>query len=529
MVATETLSVPTGESLEAGRNWDSLRMPDKARAEDISWPDDSELATTEELEAYQEEYDTGIAAHRKAGELLVEIADSYKNTPAGVISQIGEGVELAMQHIATHEYQVLVEEIENKTFPKDMAFLNLPSYCGVNVPTLNNWARKKRVRAEQVERVYIQKLEEAKERIIEELGRKTPELSISPEQFTRCDLVDKSFHALTKEFDKLGEIIDEGGHIISVKGKYIISSEGYKEVRCLDPNFLKRALLLKNKATKLSEISDEEKINIAVDLMMEANRQFVTQEIKRQSIEHIKKALDSSLTLLVEELNAYQPLVQTNTHKVTTSVKKRKQCGQGQQFTSEANVQPVEIIKTSVQSGDSFRADRKHFSWLDDDAFIAEVLHVENGGKGGVAVLDMRTKATKEIEWRMGGYETSEKQQGILKIFRDKLAMLARGFAGAASESDMSLASLSGRDKDIYKNQIWYWKGGEANSRRVYISRMKVRDISDQQLRKDLEERHVNEVILFLGACDKQHQLDMLMEFTGKSRSELKHRGAGPT
>lgn len=517
MVATESL--PFTLEPKPSTCWSSLET---ASVQEEFLP---RIITDEEIGHYQREWEIVSEAFREAGDLLEAIADLYDTEMSDAMrEQINDGIQLAMQSLVNLEYKGYVRLID-RIFPEGKAFLNLPEDCSIKVPSLSRWERQKNMRGSQLAtEVYAKRSSEAKDRVLE--GLNSMVINIDNVSLIRCDLVDDTYDNLEKEYERLQAIIRDGECYVKVEG---VCGDNKTSVCRLDERFCHDVLSLRNEARKLLDRSDDQRVKTAVDMMMQANKDSVTQEIHRQISEHFKSILDSSLSLFIEELNAYQPTVQVNADKVGLPTNSRKRHIKTRQPNLESDTQSVEVVRTSAKTGDEYLVDKRCFPWLDKDEFITTALHVENSVRGGVVVLDMRTEATKAIEWKMGGYETSRKRETILKIFSDKLAMLARGFAGAASESDMSMASLSGQDRNIYKRRIWYWKGGESNSRRVYISHARVCDIQDEQLKDDLIAQKVDKVIFFLGACDKQHQIEMLKQFTGKNRTELSNAGAGPT
>ncbi len=64
---------------------------------------------------------------------------------------------------------------------------------------------------------------------------------------------------------------------------------------------------------------------------------------------------------------------------------------------------------------------------------------------------------------------------------------------------------------------------------RIYISNLRVNQMDDTLMgvREQLTAMQVHELIMLIGVCDKQHQLATLAEITGRSRRELRSKGAG--
>ncbi|QWQ31144.1 hypothetical protein KOY49_03000 [Candidatus Minimicrobia vallesae] len=172
--------------------------------------------------------------------------------------------------------------------------------------------------------------------------------------------------------------------------------------------------------------------------------------------------------------------------------------------------------------------DSETFPWLKEDS-IVDVLHVEQGSNGTVvAVVDARTEEAKKIEHKMAGYENDEKKQRILPIIKDKLIMAAKCVATSEDNSIGLPIGLKNKLKELYPFIIYAWKDQTHNAKRVYMSKVSVEDMSDEsETKKSLQEAGVTELVLFLGACDKQNQESLVALFMdGDSRDAAKY-GAG--
>ena len=172
--------------------------------------------------------------------------------------------------------------------------------------------------------------------------------------------------------------------------------------------------------------------------------------------------------------------------------------------------------------------DSETFPWLKEDS-IVDVLHVERGGDGTVvAVVDARTEEAKKVEHKMTGYENDEKKRDVLPIIKDKLTMAAKCVATSEDKSVGLPIGLNNRLKELYPFIIYAWKEQTHNAKRVYVSKVSVEDMPDEsETKKSLQKAGVTEMVLFLGACDKQNQEPLVALFIdGNSRDAAKY-GAG--
>ena len=173
--------------------------------------------------------------------------------------------------------------------------------------------------------------------------------------------------------------------------------------------------------------------------------------------------------------------------------------------------------------------DNETFPWLKEDP-IVNILHIEQGNGGTVvAVVDARTKEAKGIEHEMTGYENNEKKQDILPIIKEKLIMAAKCVATSRNKSvGLPVGLKNNKSKELYPFIIYAWKDRAHDAKRVYMSKVSVENMSDKsETKRSLQETGVTEVILFLGACDKQNQKSLVALFMdGDARDAAKY-GAG--
>ena len=82
--------------------------------------------------------------------------------------------------------------------------------------------------------------------------------------------------------------------------------------------------------------------------------------------------------------------------------------------------------------------------------------------------------------------------------------------------------------KELYPFMIYAWKDQTHNAKRVYMSKVSIKDMPDgSEAKESFQEAGVTELVLFLGACDKQRQKLLLPLFTGGDSQEAVKYGAG--
>jgi len=240
--------------------------------------------------------------------------------------------------------------------------------------------------------------------------------------------------------------------------------------------------------------------------------------------EHMSGVLDNALRVLSEKLNSYEvapAIVGESLRKAT----KRKRSNKPKPTIENGDSQPVKI---GLKAGDAVTLDGETFPWLKEDS-IVDVLHVEQGNDSTVvAIIDARTEEAKKVEHKMTGYENDEKKRDVLPIIKDKLTMAAKCVATSEDKSVGLPIGLNNRLKELYPFIIYAWKDQTHNAKRVYVSKVSIEDMPDEsETKKSLQEAGVTEIVLLLGACDKQNQESLVALFIdGDSRDAAKY-GAG--
>ncbi|MDO4774117.1 MAG: hypothetical protein Q4A37_03275 [Candidatus Saccharibacteria bacterium] len=136
------------------------------------------------------------------------------------------------------------------------------------------------------------------------------------------------------------------------------------------------------------------------------------------------------------------------------------------------------------------------------------MIAVERGSEN-VAVLDMRASEVLDVEYKMAGYETAEKRRRLLPLIDDKLQLIARAVAGGDAMLS-KLKHLDDRDSEKYPLPISYWGNIGRNPSRVYVSLLDVAKMLECEMKQELLAQQVDKLVLFIGACDKNHQPELM-------------------
>ena len=415
----------------------------------------------------------------------------------------------------------------DKIFPAKIAEVNVPKYCnleGYKIPTVKKFQRNNNLRPDAADSEYIQLTLETKRSVIDriyekdsasssvEFGISRPEYDPAREKTHHLVELLTNFSMLKgDEFDAMLESnVDVRMERIEAFFNYERDLELAKTildcaggVRDLDEGLLAR---------EYTEIVFEENC---------PNAQTLAKSVVE---EKMKSILEGELKVLSEKFRTYEAAGEIAS-KSLRKVAKRKRSNKPKLATEESSSQLVEI---GLKAGDTVILDSETFPWFREDS-IVNVLHIERGGDGTVvAVVDARTEEAKKVEHKMTGYENDEKKRDVLPIIKDKLTMAAKCVATSEDKSVGLPIGLNNRLKELYPFIIYAWKDQTHNAKRVYMSKVSVEDMPDEsETKKSLQEAGATEVVLFLGACDKQNQESLVALFIdGDSRDAAKY-GAG--
>ena len=469
------------------------------------------LVEGEELRGeYQESYGEVLR-------LFQQIEEEYNRLPDCIEIDFDiEEVKESLRSIFNGTYEKFIRENLSVVFPKNLAKVNIPEFCQAGkyvIPDVKRWQHaNKIISPELADSEYMDFIAKAREAVADSL---TKDRAFGlPDDFiiTRPEYIPGNdgkmrLSSLLEDFKrrKLKEVEDEECKGINPEGDLKFANSVLKFI----------------KSIKLP--SEEELAKQYKEATIKENSPVVRSLAESIAKEHLSGVLDNALRVLSEKLNSYEVAPAIAGESLRKATKKKR--SNKPKSRAEEDSRSVEI---GLKAGDAVILDSETFPWLKEDS-IVNVLHVERGGDGTVvAVIDARTEEAKKVEHKMTGYENDEKKRDILPIIKDKLAMAAKCVATSEDKSVGLPIGLNNRLKELYPFIIYAWKDQTHNAKRVYVSKISVEDMPDESdTKKSLQEAGVTEIVLFLGACDKQNQEPLVALFIdGNSRDAAKY-GAG--
>ena len=469
------------------------------------------LVEGEELRGeYQESYEKVLG-------LFQQIEEEYNRLPDCIEIDFDiEEVKESLRSIFNGTYEKFIRENLSVVFPEKLAEVNIPKFCQDGkyvIPDVRRWQHaNKIITPELADSEYMDFIAEAREAVTKSLtkdgafGLPDDFIITRPEYIPGND--DKmKLSSFLEDFKcrKLKEVEDEECNGINPEGDLKFANSVLKFIKSI-------------KLPSKEELAKQYK-----DATIKENSPVVRSLAESMAKEHLSGALDNALRVLSEKLNSYEVAPAIAGESLRKATKKKR--SNKPKSRAEEDSRSVEI---GLKAGDAVILDSETFPWLKEDS-IVDVLHVERGGDGTVvAVIDARTEEAKKVEHKMTGYENDRKKRSILPVIKDKLIMAAKYVATSEDKSVGLPVGLNNRLKELYPFIIYAWKDQTHNAKRVYVSKISVEDMPDESdTKKSLQEAGVTEIVLFLGACDKQNQEPLVALFIdGNSRDAAKY-GAG--
>ena len=415
----------------------------------------------------------------------------------------------------------------DKIFPANIAEVNVPKYCnleGCKIPKVKKFQRNNNLSPDVADSEYMQLTLETKRSVIDRIYRK--DSTFPPIEF---GVSRPEYDPVREKTHHLVELLTNFSMLKADELEAMSGNESGVRMERIEAFFncerdLAWAEVVLGCADEMRDLDEELLAREYTEIVFEENCPNAQALAKSVVEEKMKSILEGELKVLSEKFRTYEAAAEIAGESLRKATKK-KRSSKPKLTIKEGSSQLVEI---GLKAGDVVMLDSETFPWLKEDS-IVNVLHVERGGDGTVvAIIDARTEEAKKVEHKMTGYENDEKKRDILPIIKDKLTMAAKCVATSEDKSVGLPIGLNNRSKELYPFIIYAWKEQTHNAKRVYMSKVSVGDMSDEsETKKSLQEAGVTEVVLFLGACDKQNQESLVALFIdGDSRDAAKY-GAG--
>ena len=473
-----------------------------------------------------------IEKHKDVISTLKQAKDAYDQSPKYLEIRYDFGeVSSRLTEEFNKEYEASLNAFMSsldKIFPANIAEVNVPKYCnfeGCKIPKVKKFQRNNNLNPDVADSEYIRLALGTKKAVIDgvyeeddtsssiEFEISQPEYNPVRENTDRLVKLLANFSALkSNEFDAMRE------SKVGVRMERVEDFFNFKRD-------LKLAKAILDCADGMRDLNEELLAREYTEIVFEENCPNAQTLAKSVVKEKMKSILEGELKVLSEKFRTYEVAGEIASRSLK-KVAKRKRSNKPKPTIENGDSQPVKI---GLKAGDTVALDGETFPWLKEDS-IVNILHIEQGNGGTVvAVVDARTKEAKGIEHEMTGYENNEKKQDILPIIKEKLIMAAKCVATSRNKSvGLPVGLKNNKSKELYPFIIYAWKDRAHDAKRVYMSKVSVENMSDKsETKRSLQETGVTEVILFLGACDKQNQKSLVALFMyGDARDAAKY-GAG--
>lgn len=463
--------------------------------------------------------------------MLKQAKDTYDQSPEYLdIRYDFDEVSSRLKEEFNKEYEASLDAFISsldKIFPANIAEVNVPKYCnleGCKIPKVKKFQRNNNLNPDVADSEYMQLALETKKAVIDGIYRKDStfppiEFGVSRPEY---DPVREKTHHLVELLTNFSML--KADDLEAMPGNESGASMERIEAFFNYERDLAWTKTILDCADGMRDLDEELLAREYTEIVFEENCTNAQTLAKSVVEEKMKSILEGELKVLSEKFRTYEAAGEIASRSLK-KVAKRKRSSKPKLTIEKSSSQLVEI---GLKAGDAVILDSEMFPWLKEDS-IVDVLHVERGGDGTVvAVVDARTEEAKKVEHKMTGYENDEKKRDILPIIKDKLTMAAKCVATSEDKSVGLPIGLNNRLKELYPFIIYAWKEQTHNAKRVYVSKVNIEDMPDEsETKKSLQEAGVTEMVLFLGACDKQNQESLVALFIdGDSRDAAKY-GAG--
>lgn len=442
--------------------------------------------------------------------------------------------------LVVHQYEEVVLEhlaaIE-AIFLGDSRGVDWSGQYDVSVPTVKSWRRKKQLDPHTATEVYRQFAQQAVERATQQLrpAIDTDRRTLEQYELSQAE-VDDVCNAQAPYLTAFASAYEA----LHTQAKPVANAHQYfqlvysKRLYRLSQHITAEAPVIKQLQRQIYQWYDRPDQEIVDDLALECAERLWSDDLKQaihqQLATESDNAIVDALRWLEQQLDDYQPERSQDNRAAVM------QLDEPPGKAISLAVKPVHEVAGYGEAHEQKRAitevqlDTAIAPWLGQDGERLPPVDVLIDNGSGVFVLDCRTKVAKDIEHQMAGYETAEKQQGIIS---EVLGRLTHYADAALNEHGLKQTHAMSRLNDIrhsspYKaHTIWYNKTVSRNVIRVYVADVNVGKIPNRHLRSQLKKRGIKHTLLFVGACDKQHQLNMLQHITQQDRKRIRGNGAG--
>ena len=462
---------------------------------------------------------------------LKQAKDAYDQSPEYLeIRYDFDEVSSRLKEEFNKEYKTSLDALISsldKIFPNNIAEVNVPKYCnleGRKIPKVKKFQRNNNLSPDVADSEYMQLALETKRSVIDRIYRK--DSTFPPIEF---GVSRPEYDPVREKTHHLVELLTNFSMLKADELEAMSGNESGARMERIEAFFnyerdLAWAKVILGCADEMRDLDEELLAREYTEIVFEENCPNAQTLAKSVVEEKMKSILEGELKVLSEKFRTYKVAPEIAGESLR-KVAKRKRSSKPKLTIEKSSSQLVEI---GLKAGDAVILDSETFPWLKEDS-IVDVLHVERGGDGTVvAVIDARTEEAKKVEHKMTGYENDRKKRSILPVIKDKLIMAAKYVATSEDKSVGLPVGLNNRLKELYPFIIYAWKDQTHNAKRVYVSKISVEDMPDEsETKKSLQKAGVTEMVLFLGACDKQNQESLVALFIdGNSRDAAKY-GAG--
>ena len=415
-----------------------------------------------------------------------------------------------------------------RIFPASRCEVNIPQEAGaffdeeLQFSTVGAWQRQKRLRPNEADTAYLSFTASARENL--------DELCLHPAEMPEIEYLEHISSLTEEEVDNIQVMAEANFFPIDTVDEAIAHNAGWSLAEPVAmPVF---------GAEGGASITHHRPNDVAINRAVAAFRKFISwyeyhkstmfEELAKRFASHLANELADEWDREVDEV--YYDLLQSELRALQakfrefeargegTDDKKRTKQKVGRAVAAAADVGEVLCEEPSITA----RIPAELLPWLEADEQESREVKIESASNGSrVGFVDGRNNKAKEIQ----AVSFDEKDgEAVIDVVERRIKVAVNR---TAADCERTMSMLRHVDKERYPMTIYCPKVYGSNAERAYFGVIPSDTLTDGPLKNELQTKGIEKVVLLLGACTKQHQIDMLKEFTTQTTRSLRNHKVG--
>lgn len=411
-------------------------------------------------------------------------------------------------------------------FSKKTAEVNAPGDLGNTIEPVQNFQRRHGLTASEADEIYRSVIDSVRNDVLEDITSSANEpydegyliSSIGEETIEAAFLrAGKIVHKIEEIESFMKNVSTLNGPVVTVKLDYSAFGSNHEvsssmvDLRAINKLRHDASILNKQMIKPIDKVVVEATKQGVMELS-EDIRKIVEVDIETTYQDILMKNLGQFNRLLDEVMLQRRPSASYSLEKQVDY--RSSNAPQRTSYASTEYIQSQYSDKPIVLRGELL-------PWIDEDREIS-IAYADSGRK--VGLIDGRTKNSLDIENRSFDGKKSDIHGEMIDSLQRRLYVAVNRAAEGVFETMPAVHSV---DKTKYPYVIRGAKVNGPNALRSYYSFLPIDQVAQVEPVGELTNMGVEGIVIWLGACTKAHQEDMLHEFMNLSRRRLRSLGVG--